>query len=577
MRASRILPWVVLSTFLLSPAFAQDVTKAAKVESDAGARLFKEKVYEGAIQHYQKAYDLAHQPLDLQKIAESLREMGDVGRAYEAYAKLLSVHASQLGSKASAITAILTDLEQRTGLLTVHSSVTGASVWVGERLVGVTPLSVPVRIGIGSGRVTVTKEGFEPFVADFNVDPTHPATVEATPVAHVVSGHLSVRETHGVAVTVIVDGREVGPAPWEGDLPAGTHKVELASTVVKAEAQTVLLRHGTKLQTVFTGTMIAGHVHIDATPATAKILIDGKEVGVGQADVDLAVGTHAVRVADVGYKPVSQTITVEAGTLQRDSVPLETLGPAVESPEELEARRRLEDADAMRGPYGQVTVFGAFPTSTFDVSCSGLTGGPSCSDGFPIAGGLSLRGGYSLGWVGLELVGLFLADYRSDTINYPGILPPIPTPMSAAQVNHQESYTYSSAGGMIALGPRFATPGRTFRFTVAAAAGVAVRSIQFQRQLSGGLAENPTQSFSTTVVSPGITCDAGFVIGSTPGANFVIGAMMWVDFPSTQQTLATTTEGSSGTSTFAIPVPSYTVEQGAQIYIGPYLGVRFGH
>jgi hypothetical protein len=66
-------------------------------------------------------------------------------------------------------------------------------------------------------------------------------------------------------------------------------------------------------------------------------------------------------------------------------------------------------------------------------------------------------------------------------------------------------------------------------------------------------------------------------MGSTPGANFVIGAMLWADFPTTQQTAAVTTDGSARGTTFAIPVPSYTVEHGAQIYFGPYLGVRFGH
>jgi hypothetical protein len=151
------------------------------------------------------------------------------------------------------------------------------------------------------------------------------------------------------------------------------------------------------------------------------------------------------------------------------------------------------------------------------------------------------------------------------------------TPTSPSQVTHQESYTYSSLGGMVAAGPRFATPGRLFRFTLGAAGGIAIRSTQFSRQLMDGLVENPAQSFSVTLVTPAIVADAGFIMGSTPGANFVIGAMMWADFPPAQQTVPVTTQGLAANTSFPIQVPSYPVEKGPQFYVGPFLGVRFGH
>jgi PEGA domain len=574
MRLLRVLACIAASSLVGAPALAQDAgtLNAAKMESEAGARLFKEKVFEAAIPHYEKAYALARQPADLQKVAEAYREMGDLGRAYEAYAKLLSVHASQLGTKgAAAVTQTIADLELRTGLITIRCPISGATVTVGDRVVGTTPLPGPVRLVMGSGRVTITKDGFEPLVTDYTADPSHPVTVEATLAPHVTTGHLSVRETHGAAVRVLIDGRDVGAAPWEGDVPAGTHKIELASPVVKTEPQTVVLRHGSRAQAVFTGNMVAGHVHLEATPASATIRVDGKEVGAGQAEVDLAVGRHEVRVEAEGFGPKTDTITVEAGSTQSDAFTLEPTHEAIV------ARVKSDDAEAIRGGYGQIAAYGALTTSAQNVSCAGLAGNPTCKNGFPLAGGFSVRGGYSLGWVSFELVGLFLADGHTDNLNYPGTQSTITTPTSASQVTHQESYTYSSLGGMVAAGPRFATPGRSFRFTVGAAGGVAIRTLQFGRLLNDGVVENPSQAFSVTLVSPAITADAGLVLGSTPGANFVIGVMLWADFPPTEQTLPVATQGVAEKTTFTIQVPSYTVEKGAQFYFGPYIGARFGH
>ena len=74
----------------------------------------------------------------------------------------------------------------------------------------------------------------------------------------------------------------------------------------------------------------------------------------------------------------------------------------------------------------------------------------------------------------------------------------------------------------------------------------------------------------------GFVMDGGILLGSTPGTKFFIGAQAWIDFAPTIVT---------GPDTF-IPLPNdaykhpgrgITVVDGTQVYIGPVLGLQFGH
>ena len=96
--------------------------------------------------------------------------------------------------------------------------------------------------------------------------------------------------------------------------------------------------------------------------------------------------------------------------------------------------------------------------------------------------------------------------------------------------------------------------------------------------MSGGLSETSPYSGSKLAISPGITGDLGIILGSTPGVSFIFGAMAWVELPSTSQVGAQTIgETPANGAPFNASVGPFTVETGPQVYIGPYLGMRFGH
>jgi hypothetical protein len=154
----------------------------------------------------------------------------------------------------------------------------------------------------------------------------------------------------------------------------------------------------------------------------------------------------------------------------------------------------------------------------------------------------------------------------------------MPTGTQLGAYQHSEAYTLVGMSGIAAAGPRLMTTGRTFRLTLGAAGGVAFRNIQLTRSLSNGVSESSGYSDTETAISPAILGDLGFIIGSTPGVNFVIGGMAWVELPSQTQTNSQNLqENPSGGTSFNAASGPFTILNGPQVYIGPYLGIRFGH
>jgi len=588
---SRLVVVVLTGALISGRTFAQtkpaagptaaDVREASH-ETEVANRLYEQGVYEAALPHFQKAYALAHKPADLQRVAESFKALGRAGDAYDAYFKLVVEHANGMGRTAFASAKkALAELETSTGMLEVHATPDGAVVRIGDRVVGVTPLAAAVRLPAGAVQVEVHKDGFEPYATGATIDPAHPAKVDAQLVARALTGHLTVRESHSGNAHLLLDGADAGPLPWEGDVPPGVHQLALQSTVLRAEPQSVKVPRGARTESVFVGDFTASHLHVTAHPDGADIALDGKSIGTGHFEGEIAIGVHELTVSLDGYKPADKHVTIVPQAVASEDVMLEHLVTA----EELAAAREKEDAEAIRGGYGQVALFGAYPASSTHLSCGEVAApgagiNDTCTTGFVLGGGLAVRGGYSFGIVGLELVGLFMANHWEDDVTYTssGGAGATGAATSIGSVAHDEAYTFTTLGGIVAAGPRLTTAGRNFRVTLGAAGGVAIRDFQLSRSLSNGLSESPAYSGSALAVSPAVTGDLGLIMGSTPGVNFILGVMTWVEVASTTKVNAQSpTETTSGNATFTAPSGPLTVESGTQIYVGPYLGIRFGH
>ena len=104
-------------------------------------------------------------------------------------------------------------------------------------------------------------------------------TADAAPAVGL--GHVAVHEKRGEPLTVFVDGVDVGPAPWEGDLEEGSHAVFGKSATRTTVLQRVAVASGASLSLELTALPRA--LPAAAPPAVATRPVASKGVASGDA------------------------------------------------------------------------------------------------------------------------------------------------------------------------------------------------------------------------------------------------------------------------------------------------------
>ena len=545
--------------------------REAKRLSALGTKLFTEQVYEAAIPNLLQAYALAGKVGDLQKLARAYNEVGEFDHAHQAHELLLSAHSKELPRRDQvASKAALSELELKTTLVTIRCPEADASVTTGDRALGTTPFAKPVRLNARSQKFTIIKEGFEVWEQEATLTPNQPLALDVTLEPKVLTGHLALREVKNNPAHALIDGADKGPLPWEGDVSPGEHTVEAKGPRFAAPPRKVTVERRGKAEVVLEAAPTVAHLRVTTNVPTATISIDGAEIGHGTWEGELPTGRHKVAARAARYAQVEHEVTLEAGApLLTHSLSLVAAG---KSPAELEA----EEADRLEGVYVDLGVFGAVGLhAPIDVTPipGNATEVPSV---LPLGGGARARVGYNFGVLGLHVVGGLLLDTRTATFEFPGTTSTTARP--EAKFKHSEEYTLSTVAGFVGAGPSLTSKGQSVRATVAVAGGIATRNYTFSRVLTGGLTD--TTSTSVDSLSPTFVWELGLLFGSTPGVKFELAIVGWLDVQSsTVEAPAQKGRGVSSTmgSGVTVDVPSFSSVAGPQFYIGPMIGIRFGH
>lgn len=130
-------------------------------------------------------------------------------------------------------------------------------------------------------------------------------------------------ETHGVAATLTIDGRAVGPVPGEYPVAAGPRTFELRAPRYLDFKETVEVKGAGEKQT-FTARLLPGFspVTIESKPAGARVTLDGRDVGTTPLTTELDAGSYALNLTAAGFRPWESTIQVQANKPQK-------IGPVV--------------------------------------------------------------------------------------------------------------------------------------------------------------------------------------------------------------------------------------------------------
>jgi hypothetical protein len=529
------------------PALAQPKPSAAelaeaKTHFEKGLKLYKEKALPEAVAEFTQANKLVPRASVLRNIAQCHRDMRQFALAYADYAELLEKYRVTLkAAEIKSIEEALADLGVLTGLVKIDASEPGATVEVDGREVGATPLDKPVRANVGPHDVAVKKAGFGAFTARVELAGKDEVTVAAKLAKD--AGHLVVTAVGGATgARLLVDGADVGALPWEGDLPAGPHRLDVAGADLHAPTRSIELARGARSEVVLELSREVGHLLVDPRVADAEIKVDGAVVAKGAWEGELKAGRHELEIAAPGFVTLRRVVLVNKGERRVEGVVLEAIAQAKQE---------------YRGIYAGVD--GAFalspnPANFAETLCAGTL---TCTaSGLALGPAGTVDVGYSWGSFGVEGVGMF--RWTEEHVAGAGKA----TGFKAAP-SLDTTFDQTAFGG--GAGARYFTKHAVARFT----GGMRVLLVHelFAEKVSSDSLFPGRVPATTNATTAQLAWDAGLLLGSTPGAKFHVGVTASLEF--------------FGSPMEPIPVKppvsGFTVEHGVQLFIGPTLGVQFGY
>jgi hypothetical protein len=564
----------------------------AKKLFESGKKLLAEGSYREALAAFTAAKKIVPRESIQRNIAYCHRELKDFASAYEAYVELVDTFGPKMKkADLDSANAAIQDLKILSGSIRISVSEPGARVEINGREVGTTPFPKPIRVNVGTAKVAVAKAGFETIAKTVEIRGGDETTIDGALQKEVLTGHVVVALENAGDAKLLVDGREVaGPYPWEGDLPPGTHEVEAKGANAIAATKRFEVVKGQRVEINLRAEAQIAKLSIDGGAADAEILVDGKQVATGAWEGDVTPGRHVVRVQRVGNPPVDRVVIAHVGEV----VPIKDITWAgTAAPAATAAPVAPPEPDYV-GLYSHLDFFGTIAATRnelVDTCAQAPVGGRCDADNKSLGGGLAMRIGYSFGWLGLEGFALGAYDRAKASVSYANDVPSGPY----VGVAREESYTFHRYGGGVGAALRATSMHPTIRFTGALGGGVAIRRMVYKREAVNN-PDNASDSFTaseTGYTAPLIVLDGGVLFGSTPGGKFHLGLTAMIELPgadvtadadsarnlggkcSTHPALASQCVAAQNSPRLGTP-SLRMMSSGAQLFIGPVLGIRFG-
>jgi hypothetical protein len=298
---------------------------AAQRAWDAAKQLAGASDYKGALVEFQRAYELSHNPRVLFNLGVTEKFLTHYSRAVEAWDRELREGGTQLSSgERQEVTNAIAIVKPFVTTIEVTANESDATLSIDDLVVGKTPFAEPVRIDVGKHTLKLSKPEY--------VDSVHTVDIVAGGAAPVGFDLEPVNKTALVTVTVggapsatlFIDGRDVGPAPFKGQLTADHHTVEARAPGWVTVGQTVDVQYKQPMSLVLTLSQERHEGRLEVTaPEGASISLDGRSVGVGTWNgIVSTTGGHQLVVRKRGFQTYAVEVFVADDQVRDVNVPL---------------------------------------------------------------------------------------------------------------------------------------------------------------------------------------------------------------------------------------------------------------
>jgi hypothetical protein len=322
-RFPRSLPFAFAALLASGVALAQPQAKPVDVRAqlpetarkawDAAKQLAGASDFKGALVEFQRAFELSHDPRVLYNVGVTEKLLTHYARAVDAWEKELKEGAAELNpAEVQEIRSSIAVVQQFVTIIDVLATEPDATLYIDDIAVGKTPFTGPVRIDVGKRTVKLTKEGFLDSIqtVDIGSGQRIPVTIKLEPLTK--TALVAITVGGATSATVYVDGKDVGPAPFKGELTAERHTIEARSPGYVTVGQTVDVQYKTPVSLVLTlsAERHQGRMHVIA-PEGSEITVDERVVGSGTWDgVVSTTGGHQLVVHKPGFQTFSSEVFV---------------------------------------------------------------------------------------------------------------------------------------------------------------------------------------------------------------------------------------------------------------------------
>lgn len=315
------------ATFLAeSTAFAQPKKKPlreqlspeAQKHWDTAIALYQRNQWDGARTSFNAAYEASKNPRVLFNVAVCEKNLGRYAKAIEIFKKELEEGKGQLdASEESEVKTQITGLEQFVASLVIEVNEPGAEIYVDEAKVGVSPLHGPISVQLGERRIRASKPGFADAREAIELKGGSSGRVALKLAPMTKTSLVSINVLGPTNATVKIDGKEVGPAPYKGQVTvsAEPHQFSAEAPGFVPATQSATVRDGEQLTLTLqlAAEQQKGKLIVATRPEGAIIEIDGKVVGATKWEGPVDIGTHQISVKKQGFYTWNQDVEVVKG------------------------------------------------------------------------------------------------------------------------------------------------------------------------------------------------------------------------------------------------------------------------
>ena len=282
-----------------------------------GDAAMVELKYAEALSLYEQAFELSKDPALLYNRGRALAALTRLPEALAMFEAFNRQAPESLKAKVPDLGAFMDEIRSKIAILTVEVKPKGATVRIGDLVLGPAPLDKK-QVNAGPAKIVVTAEGYEPLEKLVELPGAKATTFSFALVPKDKRGTLVVRSVAGASVTI--DGAPAGDVPTERRLPPGSHEITVEHPDYYTATSNVVLAVGEKKLI---------DVPLEAEPAAYETwwfwtILGG--VAAGGAAVGIGVALTTERGVDEGsIPPGSIVIRPEGGAVGRTGLSLSTV------------------------------------------------------------------------------------------------------------------------------------------------------------------------------------------------------------------------------------------------------------